>query len=105
MRGVLIAGMLAALPSLAAAEDDIVLRGMGSFHVGGRIAEISGKPVQDIVRVPGRPSAKFDPNGQYQVEQMYAQYFLPKVRSGKVPLLMWHGGGLTGVTYETTPDG
>jgi pimeloyl-ACP methyl ester carboxylesterase len=22
-----------------------------------------------------------------------------------VPLLMWHGGGLTGVTYETTPDG
>ena len=29
-----------ALPSVAA--DDIVLRGMGSFHVGGRIVEISG---------------------------------------------------------------
>ena len=26
-------------------------------------------------------------------------------RKGKLPLLMWHGGGLTGVTYETTPDG
>ena len=36
---------------------------------------------------------------------MYVQYFLPKDRKGKVPLLMWHGGGLTGVTYETTPDG
>jgi len=36
---------------------------------------------------------------------MYVQYFLPKVRKGSVPLLMWHGGGLTGVTYESTPDG
>jgi pimeloyl-ACP methyl ester carboxylesterase len=36
---------------------------------------------------------------------MYVQYFLPKNRRGKLPLLMWHGGGLTGVTYETTPDG
>jgi hypothetical protein len=36
---------------------------------------------------------------------MYVQYFLPKDRKGKAPLLMWHGGGLTGVTYETTPDG
>ena len=24
---------------------------------------------------------------------------------GKLPLLLWHGGGLTGVTYETKPDG
>jgi len=91
--------------SRVAAAQDIVLRGMGSLHVGGRIAEVSGKPVRDIVRVPGGPSSKLDPNGQYQVEQMYAQYFLPKMRKGKVPLLMWHGGGLTGVTYETTPDG
>jgi hypothetical protein len=48
---------------------------------------------------------KLDPNGQYMVEQMYVQYFLPKNRKGKYPLLMWHGGGLTGVTYESTPDG
>ena len=97
--------VIASSVSAALAEDEIVLRGMGSFHVGGRIAEISGKPVRSIVRVPGGPSSKLDPNGQYQVEQMYAQYFLPKNRKGKFPLLMWHGGGLTGVTYETTPDG
>jgi hypothetical protein len=33
------------------------------------------------------------------------QYFLPANEEGAYPLLMWHGGGLTGVTYETTPDG
>jgi pimeloyl-ACP methyl ester carboxylesterase len=93
------------MTSAAASADDIVLRGMGSLHVGGRIVELHGKPVREIVRVPGGPPSKLDPNGQYQVEQMYAQYFLPKNLKGKVPLLMWHGGGLTGVTYETTPDG
>jgi pimeloyl-ACP methyl ester carboxylesterase len=105
MRRVLIAIAMSAAALPALANDDIVLRGMGSFHVGGRIAEISGKPVREIVRVPGGPLTKLDPNGQYMVEQMYVQYFLPRNRKGKVPLLMWHGGGLTGVTYETTPDG
>ena len=89
----------------AQAADPITLRDMGSFHVGGRIVELSGQPVRDIVRVPGGPTSKLDPNGRYMVEQMYAQYFLVQNRKGKLPLLMWHGGGLTGATYETTPDG
>jgi hypothetical protein len=91
------------VPSLAA--DDIVLRGMGSFHIGGRVAEVKGKDVRMIVRQPGGPLTKLDPNGKYMVEQMYVQYFLPKNKKGKLPLLTWHGGGLTGVTYESTPDG
>lgn len=89
----------------SAQAEPIQLRDMGSFHVGGRIVELSGQPVRDIVRVPGGPTSKLDPNGRYQVEQMYAQYFLVVNRKGKWPLLMWHGGGLTGATYETTPDG
>src|SRR5712672_2346754 len=93
------------LITAAASADDIVLRGMGSFHVGGRVVEVKGKEVRMIVRQPGGPQTKLDPNGQYMVEQMYVQYFLPKQRKGKLPLLMWHGGGLTGVTYESTPDG
>ena len=43
MRRILL-GMIfccAAMPALTA-EEDIVLRGMGSFHVGGRVAEVSG---------------------------------------------------------------
>ncbi len=89
----------------AMAGEPITLRDMGSFHVGGRVVEISGKPVKELVLGAGGVPAKIDPNGLYQVEAMYVQYFLPQNRKGKYPLLMWHGGGLTGVTYETTPDG
>src|SRR5437660_8259055 len=96
---------LLTVPALADDGAPIVLRGMGSFHVGGRVVEISGKPVREVVFSAGGVPAKIDPNGFYQVEQMYVQYFLPQNRKGKYPLLMWHGGGLTGVTYETTPDG
>ena len=86
-------------------QSGIALRDMGSFHIGGRLIEISGQPVKEIVFTPGGVPAKVDPNGTYQVEQMYAQYFLVQNRKGKLPLLMWHGGGLSGVTYETKPDG
>jgi len=98
-----------ALPALAAltacAQAPIQLKDMGSFHVGGRDVTISGKPVKEVVFTPGGPPARIDPNGVYLVEQMYVQYFIPQDQRGAVPLLMWHGGGLTGVTYETTPDG
>ena len=102
-----IAGAAAAAMMLAGCAQDgaLVLRDMGSFHVGGRIAEVSGKPVLEVRRTPGGPPTKVDPNGTYQVEQAYAQYFLPANRRGAVPLLLWHGGGLTGVSFETTPDG
>src|SRR4029453_17313188 len=86
------------------AAEPISLRDMGSFHVGGRLVEIWGKPVKEVVFTPGGVPAKVDPNGTYQVEQMYVQYFLPANERGKYPLLMWHGGGLTGVTYETPPE-
>jgi pimeloyl-ACP methyl ester carboxylesterase len=99
--------MLALVFTLAACASPapIELRDMGSFHVGGREAVISGKPVKEVVFTPGGVPAKMDPNGVYQVEQMYVQYFLPARERGTVPLLLWHGGGLTGVSYETTPDG
>jgi hypothetical protein len=86
-------------------EGPITLRDMGSFHVGGREVVVSGKPVTEIRRTPTGPLTKLDPNGVYQVEQTYVQYFLPANRRGAVPLLLWHGGGLTGVSFETTPDG
>ncbi|MBM3526679.1 MAG: esterase [Alphaproteobacteria bacterium] len=104
MRRLLFASLLTLL-AVPASANDIVLRGMGSFHVGGRIAEVKGKEVRTIQRQPGGPLTKLDPNGQYMVEQMYVQFFQPKNKKGKYPLLMWHGGGLTGVTYESTPDG
>ena len=106
MRHLFCAAAVALSSSFAfAADEPLTLRGMGSFHVGGRIAEVSGKEVREIQRVIGGPKSKLDPNGQFMAEQMYVQYFLPQTRKGKYPLLMWHGGGLTGVTYESTPDG
>jgi hypothetical protein len=95
----------AASPALAQSKEPIALRDMGSFHIGGRVIEITGQPVKEVVFSPGGVPAKVDPNGRYQVEQMYVQYFLPQNRKGKLPLLLWHGGGLTGATYETKPDG
>src|SRR5499425_1889559 len=103
--GIVLAFSLAAGPARAQGKEPIALRDMGSFHVGGRVIEITGQPIKEIVFTPGGVPAKMDPNGKYQVEQMYVQYFLPQNRKGKLPLLLWHGGGLTGVTYETTPDG
>jgi tripartite-type tricarboxylate transporter receptor subunit TctC len=88
-----------------AEQPSFALRDMGSFHIGGRLVEISGKPVRQLTFTPGGAPATVDPNGLYQVEQMYVQYFVPDPQRGTVPILMWHGGGLTGVTYESTPDG
>jgi pimeloyl-ACP methyl ester carboxylesterase len=96
---------LAAGSACAQSKEPILLREMGSFHIGGRAIEITGQPIKEVVFTPGGVPAKMDPNGKYQVEQMYVQYFLPQNRRGKLPLLLWHGGGLTAVTYETKPDG
>jgi len=102
---IVLAAALAAGAPWAQTKEPVALRDIGSFHIGGRIIDISGQPIKEVVFTPGGVPAKMDPNGKYQVEQMYVQYFLPQNRKGKLPLLLWHGGGLTGVTYETKPDG
>jgi len=89
------------LPTLA----DYVVKEVGSFHVGGRTAALSGMPTRDVVFSPGAPAIKVDPNGEFAVEQMYVQYVKLAQPKAKVPILFWHGGGLTGVTWETKPDG
>ena len=103
----LLAALIAfgAAPAVAQTKQPINLRDIGSFHIGGRLLEVTGQPIKEITFTPGGVPAKVDPNGVYQIEQMYVQYFLPQNQKGKLPLLMWHGGGLSGVTYETKPDG
>lgn len=83
----------------------ISLRGMGSFHIGGRRVRLSGREPYERVMSEGGEPVKIDPNGTYVVEQMYVQYFLPQQPNGKGPLVLWHGGGMTGAAWETTPDG
>src|SRR3954451_11263311 len=95
------ASALAATPAAA----DYMVKEVGSFHVGGRTETLSGLPSKDVVFSPGAPPIKVDPNGEFAVEQMYVQYVKLAQPKGKVPLLLWHGGGLSGVTWETKPDG
>jgi pimeloyl-ACP methyl ester carboxylesterase len=96
-----LAATLAASPAAA----DYLVREIGSFHVGGRTETLSELPARDVVFSPGAPSRRVDPNGEFEVEQMYVQYVKLARPRAKLPVLLWHGGGLTGVTWETKPDG
>jgi pimeloyl-ACP methyl ester carboxylesterase len=94
-----------ATPPGAGGKPPVSLASWGSFHVGGKEHVVTGQPVKEVLFSPGGVPAKVDPNGTYLIGGMYAQYMIPADPRGRVPLLMWHGGGLTGVTWETTPDG
>ncbi len=97
-----------AQPALQGNETDggmIALRALGSFHVGGNIRHLQGLPATRLVPVPGAPPIDIDPNGAYSVGPMYVQYAKVAVPCSPWPLLLWHGGGMTGACWETTPDG
>jgi pimeloyl-ACP methyl ester carboxylesterase len=83
----------------------MMIKEVGSFHIGGRQVALRGQPVAERVLTQGGAPHRVDPNGDIEAEQMYVQYFIPAERSARHPLLLWHGGGLTGVTWETKPDG
>ena len=103
IRTTMVAALFAAATLPASA--DYVVKEVGSFHVGGRTATLSGMPTREVVFTPGSPALKVDPNGEFEVEQMYVQFVKLAHPKAKVPILFWHGGGLTGVTWETKPDG
>lgn len=78
---------------------------IGSFHIGGEAVTLQGLPVKELVYTAGGPPTKMDPNGDFHTGQMYVQYIKLTKPKARYPLLLWHGGGLTGVTWETKPDG
>jgi len=63
----------------------IVLKTMGSLFFGGSVDQTE--------------------NGEtFHGDHGYAQYYIPQ-NSRNYPLIMWHGIGQSGKTYESTPDG
>ena len=71
------------------------LQDEGVFFVDGQAA---------ATQFPDSPATGAAPPGNIMMDQMYVQYRIPKTVSAP-PIVMVHGSGHTGVTYETTPDG
>lgn len=82
----------------------ICVKRRGSFYVGGEKVTLKNAPVEDFSYMD-KFTLHCDPNGSHWVKQMYVQYTELEGPKAPYPILMWHGGGLTGVTWETTPDG
>ncbi|MEM6498593.1 MAG: alpha/beta fold hydrolase [Pseudomonadota bacterium] len=80
------------------------LEDFGSYTVGGRWIEIDGQPTQTIQFTP-TASFEYDPNGRYAIAHAYVQYFKPAKRNTSPPIVLLHGGGMSGAMWETTPDG
>jgi pimeloyl-ACP methyl ester carboxylesterase len=64
---------------------------------------VNGKTV--VSKYPGvSPAGPVKP-GTVMVNQMYVHYRVPAQRTSGIPIVLVHGGGLTGASFETTPDG
>ena len=99
LRHILLA-LLLALPAHAYEVERV-----GSVFVGGRVAVVSGQPVTQARYTASGPLMTMDPNGEYVAGQMYAHYTRLANPRARYPLMLWHGGGLSGSVYETKPDG
>ena len=82
----------------------ISLASMGSYTLGGRSMTVENEPMRHAT-YSGGLSIAHDPNGHFWIEQAYVQHFTPTVKRFETPALFVHGGGLTGSSWETTPDG
>lgn len=76
-------------------QKSIHLEGLEGFHIGGTLRSLSGFG----------PDRRFANDGHHMVGQMYAQHFKVAAPCTQTPIALWHGGGLTGASWETTPDG
>jgi hypothetical protein len=81
------------------------VRSMSGFHVGGRSLSVHGEASRPMFVAPGVPAATADPNGDFEIGQLYAHEVRLDDPRSQYPVVFWPGGGLSGVCYEGTPDG
>ena len=83
----------------------IAIRDMGSFAAGAQIVTVKDRPVRMVRVARNGPERALDLNGDYVTGQCYVHYTRLEAPSADTPVMFWHGGAMTGVTWETTPDG
>ena len=90
LSALILAAAFTALPLMANAQQPaedkpIVLKPWASLFFGGTVQTL--------------------PNGEtFHGDHGYAQFYIPQ-NARTYPLIMWHGIGQSGRTYESTPDG
>jgi hypothetical protein len=83
--------------------EPLMIQEQGSFAVGGSVVTAPG--TFDPIRQGAYNPAGTDPAGQtLHGDHTYVFYQVP-VNARKLPLVLWHGHGQSGKTWETTPDG
>jgi hypothetical protein len=102
----LVAGIVAmsASPQQDTSKDSpLAIREQGSFAVGGSVVTAPG--TFDPIAQGAYNPAGADPRGQtLHGDHAYVFYQVP-VNARPLPLVLWHGHGQSGRTWETTPDG
>jgi len=81
------------VPDLQTTKPPLTLAGQGSFFLGGATINAAAGDLG-----PGRAP------GQIVINQSYVDYMIPQGKT-KVPVVMTHGAGISGKSWETTPDG
>ncbi len=81
------------------------LKSIDTFFVGGKSTRLSDLPVEHRSMVLNGAPREVNPNGVHTHGQMYVQHYRLDKPRHRIPVLLWHGGGMTGCTWETTPDG
>jgi pimeloyl-ACP methyl ester carboxylesterase len=76
----------------------LVLKEQGMFFVGGDTVHT------DWANGPNGLLAFLPRSGDIAINQMYVTFMVPQDQRG-VPIILMHGGTLSGACYETTPDG
>ncbi|MCD7899591.1 MAG: alpha/beta fold hydrolase [Bacteroides sp.] len=77
-------------------NEPLIIQQQGSFMVGGTVIENPGEFTFSDYRKPDGQKA--------YVDHAYTFYQIPP-DARKLPLVFLHGGGQSGKTWETTPDG
>lgn len=72
-------------PALAAEDPPMSIAREGFFYVGGHVATVNDR--------------------QYVTGQMYVEFQIPAKRTHHYPIIMVHGGTMSGTNYTGTPDG